>query len=262
MLESNVAASLAVQGLSKRFGGVVAADNVTLPIEHGVVTGLIGPNGAGKSTVVNMISGFVHPDSGSIALAGEELAGRPPLAFSRRGIVRTFQHATPIAGMTALENVLVGMHPRYRAGVLSILLSAGSGSEEGRLRAEARGILEDFGLAQHAGTQASDLPFGQLRFLEIARAVAGQPSILLLDEPAAGLDKVETDRLMALIRGICGKRKIGVLLIDHDIRFVLELSRVITVMNFGRVIATGEPRDIEHDKGVRAAYLSTGLTEP
>ncbi len=254
------AGDLRVTGLTKRFGGVVAAAEVSLAVSPAGVHGLIGPNGAGKSTILGLISGFLRPDAGRIEFAGRDLARLPPSAIARLGVARTFQQAAPLAGMTTLENVMVGMHARYRHGVLSVLgRLPGLRREEHEVRRAARAALADFGLAAEAEADAADLTFGKLRFLEVARAVAMRPRILLLDEPAAGLNRVETERLSGLVRRL-RTDGVGVLLVDHDVSFVFSLCDQVTVMNYGRVIASGPPAEIYRDPAVREAYL--GPREP
>lgn len=247
---------LRVDGVSKRYGGVVAVDDATIALCPKSISGLIGPNGAGKSTMVGVISGFIQPDSGSVRFGTVDITQFGVVKRARMGIARTFQKATPLAGLTVLENVLVGLSRKYGGGALSILNPFGGYSrEEGRQRERARQMIDEFGLADQADAIASDLPFGQLRFLEIARALATEPAILLLDEPAAGLNGRETESLSDHIVAI-SRRGVGVLVIDHDVPFVFGLCQTVTVMDAGRIIATGAPREIESDPAVRAAYLS------
>jgi branched-chain amino acid transport system ATP-binding protein len=248
---------LAVAGVTKRYGGVIAVSEASFAIEPGEIHGLIGPNGAGKSTMLGLISGFVRPDAGSIRYGDRELAGTSPLAIVRAGISRTFQGATPLAGMSVLENALVGLHTRGTSGLLAAMLRLpAERAEEGRLRAAALEALAASGIDLPADADAADLSFGQLRFLEIVRALGADPQLVLLDEPAAGLNAHETAELGRLIARL-GARGIAVLLVDHDIPFVFSTCARITVMDFGRVIADGTPDAIERDPVVRAAYLST-----
>ena len=250
-------AKLDLVRLTKRFGGVVAVSNVSMTLPPGAVTGLIGPNGAGKSTLINLVSGFRRPDSGEITFEDRDLTRLDPSAIARLGLSRTFQQAAPLAGLTVIENVMVGLHTHYRAGLGAVLLRLPAMRREAHANARAaRELLNESGLAAEAETEASELPFGKLRFLELARAVAMTPRILLLDEPAAGLNRIETDRLAFLIRTL-RDRGITILLVDHDVPFVFGLCDRVVVMNFGGVIAAGKPDDVYGDPAVREAYLGT-----
>jgi ABC-type branched-subunit amino acid transport system ATPase component len=259
--ETNVAAgsgdSLIVTGISKRFGGLQAASNVSFDVAPGSIHGLIGPNGAGKSTMINIVSGSLRPDAGRINLGPSNVTGIEPSLLARRGVVRTFQQATPLAGLTVLENVLVGLHHHYRSSLFSVALRTA------RMRAEAAELLERglvllrrFGLQGEADARAETLTFGKLRMLELARAVAMRPTFLLLDEPAAGLNGVETE-VLATIIGELRSDGVGVLLVDHDVPFVFKLCDRMTVMNFGNVIASGVPDQVYRDPAVRQAYLGS-----
>ena len=253
---------LELDGITKSFGGLVASSNVSFAIEPGRVHGLIGPNGAGKSTTINMISGFLRPDSGRIKLGARDITAVEPSLLARLGVVRTFQQATPLAGLTVLENVMVGLHVHYRASLLSVLLRLpGMRSEARRLAGQARELVARFGLENEAGMDAAALTFGKLRLLEIARSVALSPKFLLLDEPAAGLNAVETEALAAIVRELRA-RGVGVLLVDHDVPFIFRLCDHVTVMNFGTVIASGAPDTVYRDPAVRQAYLGTDDSAP
>jgi ABC-type branched-subunit amino acid transport system ATPase component len=253
-------ARLEVTDLTKRFGGLTAVSKASLTVEAGSIHGLIGPNGAGKSTVINLISGFLRADTGSVTFAAKDLTRLGSTAIARLGISRTFQQATALSGLTALENVMVGLHMRHRAGVASVLLRLPSMRREAAdMASAARQLLDEYGLAGDADADAAGLPFGKLRFLEVARAVAMQPRILLLDEPAAGLNTQETQRLGMLVRRL-KEQGVGILLVDHDVPFVFGLCDQVTVMNFGSVIAAGKPDDVYRDPAVREAYLG-GQTE-
>jgi len=246
---------LKLDGVTKRFGGIIAVSDVSIALPVGAVNGLIGPNGAGKSTLINLVSGFWRPDAGRITFGDRDLTRLEPSAIARLGISRTFQQAAPLTGLSVIENVMVGLHTRYRAGLGSVLLRSPTMRREARRNAEAaRALLEQFGLTADADSEASDLPFGKLRFLEFARAAAMEPRVLLLDEPAAGLNRVETDRLAVLIRNL-RNQGITVLLVDHDVPFVFGLCDRVVVMNFGSVIAAGKPDDVYGDPAVREAYL-------
>jgi ABC-type branched-subunit amino acid transport system ATPase component len=252
---SAAATNLVLEGVTKRFGGLVALSEVSIAISTGGVHGLIGPNGAGKSTTIGLISGFLRPDAGALSFRSHDLARLSPSAIARLGISRTFQQATPLGGLSVFENVLVGMHTAYRAGLGAVLARTRAARREERaMVAAAERLLGLFGLETLAGADARNLTFGQLRFLEIARAIAMRPTILLLDEPAAGLNDDERKRLADLIRRFRSEG-IGILLVDHDVPFVFELSDRMTVMNFGSVIASGDPETVRRDPVVREAYL-------
>lgn len=246
---------LVVSGISKRFSGVQAVADVSLTVKPGQVHGLVGPNGAGKSTALGVISGFIPNDGGSITLGGRDVTGFSPDKLVRVGVARTFQEPSPIAGLTVLENALIGLHIQGKAGtVQAAWRSPRLRKEEKRLRVQALELLTSVGLGGRAHAQAVDLSFGELRYLEVVRALGTGATMLLLDEPAAGMGKTEMDRLATVIdttrRG--GR---GVLLVDHDMRFIFGLCDVITVMDYGRVIAHGTPIEIENNQAVRDAYL-------
>jgi branched-chain amino acid transport system ATP-binding protein len=246
---------LVVTGISKQFSGVQAVADVTFTVQPGEVHGLVGPNGAGKSTALGILSGFIPPDAGSITYRGRELVGAAPDNLVRAGIARTFQEPSPVAGLTVLENVLTGLHTRGRAGTLQAAVRTPMlRREEKKLKADALGLLDSVGLADRAGADAGDLSFGELRYLEVVRCLGTGATMLLLDEPAAGMGKTETDRLTALIDEV-RKQGRGVLLVDHDMGFIFSVCDSITVMNAGRVIADGPPPEIERSETVRAAYL-------
>jgi ABC-type branched-subunit amino acid transport system ATPase component len=247
--------------VTKTFGGLTAVSAASLTLLPGTVHGLIGPNGAGKSTLIGIASGFIKQFSGQVRLAGRDISALDPARIARLGLSRTFQQATPITGLTALENVMVGMHVHYRSGVASVLFRTPTMRREARERERAaRNVLEEFELGADADLDAADLPFGKLRFLEIARAAVMKPLLLLLDEPAAGLNAIETERLAAIIRAQAAQGT-GILLVDHDVPFVFRLCDHVTVMNFGSVIASGKPDDVYRDKAVHEAYLGTGTQD-
>jgi ABC-type branched-subunit amino acid transport system ATPase component len=254
-------AALHILDVTKRFGGVTAVQSASLNVHPGSVHGLIGPNGAGKSTMIGLISGFIRPDSGEIRFAGTSLVGNSPAGIAKLGISRTFQQATPFSGLTVIENVMVGMHLDHHAGIGAVLFRTLSMRREAaRVRAEAERLLDQFDLSDLAGADAAALPFGKLRFLEIARAVAMRPKILLLDEPAAGLNHVETERLSKVIRGLT-QDGVGVLLVDHDVPFVFGLCKEVTVMNFGSVVASGAAEKVYREPAVREAYLGVSTEQ-
>ncbi|MEQ8698890.1 MAG: ABC transporter ATP-binding protein, partial [Bauldia litoralis] len=225
-----------VRGLTKRFGGLTAVDGLDFEIRPGEVLGLIGPNGAGKSTTFNVITGTYPPSAGSMRLDGEEILGLPPHRIAARGIMRTFQHNMPFEGMSVAENVMVGAQTTVRSTLGRILLgTAAARAEEKAIRARADELIDFVGLSEERDAEVTSLSFGQGRLLETARALAGEPRIILFDEPAAGLTPSECDRLGVIIRGIA-ERGIAVLLIEHDMRFLLPLADRVIVLNFGQKI--------------------------
>jgi branched-chain amino acid transport system ATP-binding protein len=241
---------LQVSNLSKRFGGLLAVSKLDFELGEGEILGLIGPNGAGKTTTFNIIAGHYAADEGEIRFAGEPILGLPPHRIARLGIMRTFQHNRPFGGMPVLENVMVGAHTRFGRNVFSRKAS----EQEREQRKRAEDLIEFVGLAGLRDADVGTLSFGQGRLLEIARALAGEPRLILFDEPAAGLTPTELERLAAIIRGIAG-RGIAVLLIEHDMRFLLPLAHRVAVLNFGRKIADGLPHEIRAHPAVREAYL-------
>ena len=245
---------LEAAGLSKRFGGVVAVNAVDLGIPPGQAFGLIGPNGAGKTTFVNLISGHLRADAGTIRFAGTDVTGAPPHVLTARGIARTFQGVRLFKGLSAIENVLIGRHARMRTDAVRRLWPRGAPDRADRDRATA--LLERVGLARHAEALAGELSYGDQRRLEIARALASEPRLLLLDEPAAGMNPAETGRLRELIRALVDEG-LTVLLIEHDVRLVMGTCERIAVLNFGRKIAEGGPAEIQGSTIVREAYLGT-----
>jgi branched-chain amino acid transport system ATP-binding protein len=248
-------ALLRIAALTRRYAGLVAVDGVDMAVEPGRIHAVIGPNGAGKTTLFNLISGIVPPSSGSVWLGGEDITRLPADRRARLGLARTFQNIRVFGAMTVLENVLTGLHARHAPGLAATVLRLPSFRMAERDGVErARAALDFVGLADRAETRAAALAYGDQRRLEIARAIAPGPRLLLLDEPAAGMNPAETEALAALVRRI---RDAGttVLLVEHDMGFVMGLSDQVTVLNFGRRIFDGGPADARREPDVIEAYL-------
>ncbi len=244
---------LQATNVSKRFGGLVANNDISMTLKAGEIHALIGPNGAGKSTFFNMISGVDDPSSGEVRLAGQPMAARPSRVFAALGLGRTFQHVRLLGQRSVVENVALGAHLRARRGWLAAMLRLDR-AEEAALMTEARRQIERCGLGEHADTPAASLSLGQQRVVEIARALAGQPSVLLLDEPAAGLRHLEKRALSVLLSQLRAEG-LGILVVEHDMEFVMNLADRITVLEFGTVIATGTPAEVQANPRVLEAYL-------
>ncbi len=248
-------ATLRTESLSKRFGGVEAVRGLTLAIEPGRITGLIGPNGAGKTTMVNLITGMLKASGGRILFADQDITTLPPSAVARLGIARTFQNIRLLKEASVLDNVLVGYHCRERTSFLANLLGLPSARQERRRFTEAaRALTERFGMGALAERPAGTLSYGHQRRIEMMRALAMSPALLLLDEPVAGMNDVEANELAAIFRGLAAEG-MAVLLIEHNMRFVTALCDTLYVVSSGQMIASGPPGEVMRDPTVIAAYL-------
>jgi branched-chain amino acid transport system ATP-binding protein len=251
---------LGVRSLTKQFGGIVALQDVSFDVHEGEILGLIGPNGAGKTTVFNCISRFYDPEGGTITFGGVNVLRLPPHKVIHAGIARTFQNVLLFKGMTVLENVLAGQHSRARHNPLSWLLPS-TQREERELRRSAMELLDWLGLAEVRDHVAAGLPFGLQKRVEMARALAANPKLLLLDEPAGGLSHEELQELSRLIRAIRHDLKVTVLLVEHNMELVMSISDRVCVLNFGRKIADGSPEEVRSDATVIEAYLGESFVE-
>jgi len=257
---SEPAAILSVRNLTKRFGGLLAVSNVDLDLPHGKVLALIGPNGAGKSTTVNLLTGVLVPSEGSVSLEGRELTGRSPSAIARSGLVRTFQNGRLFARLTVLENVMTGADGRSVITLFdAVARTPRFRTEETQFRRQAMELLAELKLDGDADRRVGELPYGKQRKLEIARALIMQPRILLLDEPAAGLNSGEVEELIAYVC-LLRDRGLSILLIEHNMKLVMRLADRVAVLNFGQKIADGTPEQVRAEESVIEAYLGRKKT--
>ena len=252
---------LKLEKISKRFGGITALKDVSLNIEAGEIHGLIGPNGAGKTTLFNIITGLYSPTHGNLDFKCCSLLGMKPHQVLKLGIARTFQNIRLFANMTALENVMVGRHARTQAGVIgAVLRNPRTRAEEAAIQHRGRELLKLVGIDSHRHTLAKHLSYGDQRRLEIARALATDPELLALDEPAAGMNPTERETLKQLIISLRDQLGLSLLVIEHDVKFIMGMCNHISVLNFGEKIAEGSPQEVRHNPAVIDAYLGAEVT--
>jgi branched-chain amino acid transport system ATP-binding protein len=252
---------LRVENLSKTFGGVAAVSGVTFEVAPRTIHAVIGPNGAGKTTLFNLVTGVYVPTQGSIRFEGEEIGGLAPEALARRGMARTFQNLQISMNLSAIDNVLIGAHLKLNSSLLAGAVRwPGIAARDRAMRARASELMEIAGCGAYVGAQARSMPYGALKRLEIARALAADPKILFLDEPAAGLNHTETHEIAELIASL-GARGLTIVLVEHDMKLVMSVAQRIVVLDYGKKIAEGTPAEIRTNKDVIAAYLGAEAAE-